>query len=234
MKSGNRHDVLECPRVDIRPTEGYDDLQAEPAEVGRDEEETMKRYGGTIAALGLLAVILTSVPPVSGAVVTFRARFYSNIVGAAPYNVKIEVSEFSPAEESLKLIEYMTKGDDTGFYTFLRSLNKGNMQFTGSNNMQFTGGLGLNIKFNIAQEYETEKGIRIVLVTESRSVEPGIIKQFNVPWRFLIIFLDLDKNYNGTGKIYEDAAISATPSGSITMASSFSTSRELMSVRLVK
>ncbi len=194
----------------------------------------MKRSAVPLAAFGLLAVILLSAAPASGAVMTFRARFYSSIAGAAPYNVRIELNEFSPVEESLKLIEYMTKSDEAGFYTMLRSLNRGNMQFTGSTNMQFTGGLGLNIKFSIAQEYETEKGYRIVLVTESRSVEPGVIKQFNVPWRFLIIFLDLDKNYNGTGKIYEDAAIGATPSGNITLASSFSISRELMSVRLVK
>jgi hypothetical protein len=194
----------------------------------------MKRYAVPVAAAVLLAVVLMSAPPASGAIVTFRARFFSSIIGAAPYNVKIELNEFSPAEESLKLIEFMTKADDAGFYAMLRGLNKGNMQFTGSNNMQYTGGLGLNIKFNVAQEYETEKGIRIVLLTESRSIEPGVIKQFNVPWRFLVIYLDLDKNYNGSGKIYEDAAIGATASGNLFMASSFSNSRELMSVRLVK
>jgi len=71
-------------------------------------------------------------------------------------------------------------------------------------------------------------------MTEGRSAEPGTNKMFNVPWRFLLVFLDLDKNYNGTGRIYEDAAIGATPSGNITLASSYSISKELMNVRLVK
>jgi hypothetical protein len=186
----------------------------------------MKRSGAYIAAFGLLAVILTSAHPAFGAVVSFRARLYSSVAGAPPYNVKIDLLEFSSAEESLKLAEYMAKGDQPGFYAMLRGLNKGNMQFI--------GGLGLNIKFNIAQEYETEKGIRIVLVTEGRSVEPGTYKYTNVPWRFLMIFLDLDKNYNGSGKVYEDAAIGVTPSGNITLASSYTISKELVNVRLVK
>lgn len=186
----------------------------------------MKRYAVLIAVFGLLAVILTSAQPAFGAVVSFRARLYSSIVGAPPYNVKIDLLEFSPAEESLKLVSFMAKGDEPGFYAMLRGLNKGNMQFI--------GGLGLNIKFNVAQEYETEKGIRIVLVTEGRGVEPGTYKMLNIPWRFLVVFLDLDKNYNGTGKIYEDAAIGATPSGNITLASSYSISKELVNVRLVK
>jgi len=186
----------------------------------------MKRSGAYIAAFGLLAVILTSSHPAFGAVVSFRARLYSSVAGAPPYNVKIDVLEFSAAEESLRLVSFMAQGDQPGFYAMLRSLNKGNMQFI--------GGLGLNIKFNVAQEYETEKGVRIVLMTEGRSAEPGTNKMFNVPWRFLLVFLDLDKNYNGTGRIYEDAAIGATPSGNITLASSYSISKELMNVRLVK
>jgi hypothetical protein len=186
----------------------------------------MKRFAVRIVAVGLLAAVLLSTHPAYGAVVSFRARLYSSIAGAPPYNVKIDITEFSPAEESLKLVEYMAKGDDTGFYAMLRGLNKGSLQFIGS--------LGLNIKFNVAQEYETEKGIRIVLMTEGRSVEPGMSKFLNVPWRFLLVFLDLDKNYNGTGRIYEDAAIGATPAGSITLASSYTISKELVNVRLVK
>jgi hypothetical protein len=186
----------------------------------------MKRFAVRSAAVGLLAVILVSAHPAYGAVVSFRARLYSSVAGATPFNVKIDLTEFTAAEESLKLVGYMAKGDEPGFYTMLRGLNKGSLQFI--------GGLGLNIKFNVAQEYETEKGIRIVLMTEGRSVEPGTTKLLNVPWRFLLIFLDLDKNYNGSGRIYEDAAIGATPNGNITLASSYSISKELVNVRLVK
>ena len=197
-----------------------------PATVGCREEETMKRNAILLGAFGLLAAILMSALPAFGAVVSFRARLYSSIAGAPTYNVKIDLLEFSSAEESLKLVGFMAAGDQPGFYAMLRGLNKGSLQFI--------GGLGLNIKFNVAQEYETEKGLRIVLVTEGRSVEPGTSKMLNIPWRFLLVILDLDKNYSGTGRIYEDAAIGATAAGSITLASSYSISKELVAVRLVK
>jgi hypothetical protein len=186
----------------------------------------MKRNIIITGAVALLAVMLLGSSPAFGAVVSFRARLYSSIAGAPPYNVKIDLTEFTPAEESLKLVQYMAKGDEDGFYKMLRGLKKGSLQFI--------GGLGLNIGFNVAQEYETEKGIRIVLMTEGRAVEPGMSKFLNVPWRFLLVFLDLDKNYNGSGKVYEDAAIGATPAGNITLASSYTISKDLVNVRLVK
>jgi hypothetical protein len=178
---------------------------------------------GTVA---LLAALFLGISPAFGAVVTFRGRMYSSVAGAPPYNVKIEIIEFTPPEEALKLVGFMARGDDSGFYSMLRGLNRGNIQFIGSQ--------GLNIKFNVVQEYQTEKGIRIVLMTEGRGVEPGTSKFLNIPWRFLIVFLDLDKNYNGSGKIYEDAAIGATQDGNITMSSSYTISKELVSIRLVK
>jgi hypothetical protein len=212
--------------IDLPPAGDYDESQTGPAEAGRDEEEPMKRVSVTIAAFGLLAVLLVSAHPAFGAVMSLRGRMFSSVAGETPYNVKFDILEFSSAEESLNLIQFMAKGDESGFYARLRSLDKGNMQFI--------GGRGLNIKFNVAQVYETEKGYRIVLMTEGKSVEPGTTKLLNIPWRFLLVILDLDKNYNGSGRIYEDAAIGATPGGNITLASSFSISKELANVRLVK
>jgi hypothetical protein len=206
----------------------------EPDPIREERGGIMKRITIRAGAVALLAVILLGSSPAFGAVITLRAMFFSNVAGSAPYNVRIELNEFTPPEEALKLVGLMSKGDQDGFYAMLRGLNKGRMLFTGSNNMQFQGGLGTNVKFNIAQEYETEKGIQIVLVTEGRAIEPGTTKLLNVPWRFLLVILDLDKNYKGSGKIYEDAAIGATPMGNITLASSFSISRELMNVRIQK
>jgi len=186
----------------------------------------MKRHCVMAGAVGLLAAILLSAYPAFGATVTFRGRLFSNLAGELPYNVKFEIKEFTPPEEALRLVEFMAKGDAGGFYKLLRSLDKGNLQFI--------GGVGLNIKFNIAQEFETEKGYKIVLVTEGRSVEPGTFKYLNVPWRFLVIVLDLDKNYSGAGRVYEDAEIGASASGNFNMSSSFSLSKELVNIRLVK
>jgi len=186
----------------------------------------MKRHIIIMGAVGLLAAILVGTHPAFGAVVSFRGRLFSSVAGELPYNVKIDIKEFTLLEEAQRIVQLMAKGDEDGFYKLIRSLDKGNMQFI--------GGLGLNIKFNIAQEYETEKGYRIILVTEGRSVEPGASKYQNVPWRFLIVILDLDKNYSGAGRVYEDAAIGATPAGNITLASSYSLSKELVNIRLVK
>jgi len=186
----------------------------------------MRRHIALSGAAALLAAMLLSTPQAYGAVLTFRGRLFSNVAGELPYNIRIEIKDFSPAEEAQALIQFMVKGDGDGFYKLLRSLDKGSLQFIGS--------LGLNIKFNIVQEYETEKGYRIIMVTEGRSVEPGTTKLLNVPWRFLVIILELDKNYNGAGRLYEDAEIGATGAGVFTMASSFSLSKELVNLRLAK
>jgi hypothetical protein len=186
----------------------------------------MKRRLAIMGAAGLLAVILLGTPPAFGEGVSFRGRLFSSVAGETPYNVKIDIKEFTLLEEAQRIVQLMATGDEDGFYKLIRSLDKGNMQFI--------GGPGLNIKFNIAQEYETEKGYRIVLVTEGRSVEPGTSKFLNIPWRFLLVILDLDKKYTGAGRVYEDAAIGATPTGNITLASSYTLSKELVNIRLVK
>lgn len=158
--------------------------------------------------------------------VSFRARMYSSIAGAPAVNIKIDIEEYSPADEIQKLSDTLDKGDESGFYRVLRGMNKGSIQFI--------GGLGINIKLNIAQEQSTDKGIKIILLTESRSVEPGSTRMKNIPWRFLVVILDLDKNFNGEGLIYEDAAVDFLPQGIIDMGSSFSAPKTLVNVRLVK
>jgi hypothetical protein len=158
--------------------------------------------------------------------VSFRARMYSSIAGAPPVNIKIDIDEYSPSDEIQKLSEALNKGDENGFYRLLRGMNKGSIQFI--------GGLGMNIKLNTAQEHSTDKGIKIVLLTESRSVEPGSTRMKNIPWRFLVVILDLDKNFNGEGLIYEDAMADFMPQGIIDLGSSFSAPKTLVNVRLVK
>jgi len=92
----------------------------------------------------------------------------------------------------------------------------------------------MNIKLNVVQEQSTEKGIKIILLTESRSIEPGSTRMKNLPWRFLVVILTLDKDFNGEGLIYEDAAVDFLPQGIMNLESSFSAPRSLVNVRLVK
>ena len=56
----------------------------------------------------------------------------------------------------------------------------------------------------------------------------------NLPWRFLVAVLELDKDFNGEGLIYEDAIVDFLPQGLIEMKSSFSTPKSLVNVKLVK
>ncbi len=124
----------------------------------------------SVVGVGLAAGILTGLS--LWGKVSFRARMYSSLAGEAPYNVKIEIGEYSPSDDIRKLSESLSQGDDSGFYRALRGMNKGSLQFIGGST-QNVKGLGLNIAFNVAQEQSTDKGIKIMLLTESRSVEPG-------------------------------------------------------------
>lgn len=178
----------------------------------------------SIVAIGLAAGVLLGLS--LWAKVSFRARMYSSIAGAPPVNIKIDIEEYSPSDEVQKLSDALNKGDESGFYRILRGLNKGSIQFI--------GGLGMNIKLNVVQEQSTDKGIKIMLLTESRSVEPGSTRMKNIPWRFLVVILDLDKNFNGEGLIYEDAAVDFLQQGIINLESSFSAPKSLVNVRLVK
>jgi hypothetical protein len=178
----------------------------------------------SVIVIGLAAGILTGVSLWSK--VSFRARLYSTTAGAPPINVKIDIEEYSPAEDIQKLSDTSNKGDEDGFYRALRAMSKGSLQFI--------GGLGLNIKLNVIQEQSTEKGLKIFLLTESRSVEPGAMRMKNLPWRFLVAVLELDKDFNGEGLIYEDAVVNFLPQGIIEMKSSYSAPKSLVNIKLVK
>jgi len=190
------------------------------------EKGNMKRHNiqRSIVIFGLTAGILLGLT--LWGKVSFRARMYSTIAGSPPINVKIDIDEYSPAEDIQKLSEALSKNDEDGFYKHLRSLSKGSIQFIGT--------LGLNIKLNVVQEQSTEKGIKIFGLTESRSVEPGSTRLKNIPWRFLVVVLTLDKNFNGEGFIYEDAVVDFLPQGLLELGSSFSAPKSLVSVRLIK
>lgn len=186
----------------------------------------MKKRAFEICVIVSLATVFLVLSPGLWAKVSFRCRMYSTVAGAPPINVKIDINEYSSPEETQRLSQAFITNDENGFYAALRSLNKGSIQFV--------GGLGLNIKLNAAWEQKTENGLKVFLMTESRSVEPGATRMKNLTWRFLVIVLDLDKNYEGEGKIYEDASISVSQEGNFAVDSSFSVPKTVVSVRLVK
>ena len=157
---------------------------------------------------------------------TFRARllFTGGAIGGA-VNVGIDIESYSTEDELLQLYQHFILSDLNGFYGAFRSMKKGVLRFIGST--------GLNIKFNAALKRPTEKGSQIMLVTESQGVVPGAKKTRIRRSRFLVVILDLDKDFKGEGNIYEDAKVKFTRQD-IEMESSYSTPKKLVNVQLMK
>jgi tetratricopeptide (TPR) repeat protein len=156
---------------------------------------------------------------------TFRARLFRGGAIGGAVNVGIDIESYSSEDELLQLYQHFVLSDLKGFYGAFRSMKKGALRFIGST--------GLNIQFNAALKRPTEKGSQIMLVTESQGAMPDAKKTKIRGSRFLVVILDLDKDFKGEGNIYEDARIIFTRQD-IEMESSYSTPKKLVNVQLMK
>jgi len=161
----------------------------------------------------------------AGAQAAFRGRLFTGGAVGAVVNVAIDIESYSTEEELLQLQRHLSLNDLEGFYGAFRSMKKGALRFIGST--------GLNISFNAAQEKPTDQGVQIFLVTETRSVEPGARKTRVRRSRFLVVVLDLDKDFKGEGIVYEDAQVKFSRQG-IEMESSYSTPKKIVNLQLVR
>jgi hypothetical protein len=155
----------------------------------------------------------------------FRGRLFTGGASGGAVNVGIDIESYSTEDEMLQLYQHFSLNDLDGFYGAFRSMKKGALRFIGST--------GLNISFNAAQEKPTDRGVQIFLVTETRSVEPGARKTRVRSFRFLVVVLDLDKDFKGEGTVYEDAQVKFTRQG-IEMESSYSMPKKIVNLQLVK
>lgn len=176
-------------------------------------------------ALGALLVGLTS--PL-WAQVEFKARL---MTGGGPnvqsaINLRIRIESFTTTDEVRDLVKAYNSGGEDGFFAAFNKLKKGALRFL--------GGPGLNIAFHAAYEKPTDKGFKIFLYSKSRSVEPGASKLVYGGFLFLVVELDLDKNYEGEGRIYEDARIRFTEQGTIEMESYTRAPKDVVGVSQVK
>jgi len=185
----------------------------------------MKEKPFWIFGVVLLIAFLSHSPATAGAQAAFRGRLFTSGAVAAVVNVAIDIKSYSTEEEFLLLQRHYSSNDFDGFYGAFRRMKKGALRFIGS--------MGLNISFNAAQEKLTDRGVQIFLVTESRSAEPGVKRMRVVRFRFLVVILDLDKDFKGEGTIYEDAQVEFTRQG-IEMGTSYSMPKKIVNLQIVK
>ena len=157
--------------------------------------------------------------------VSFRGRLFVGGARGGAVNIRIDIESYSSPEELQLLKQHLGPSDIDGFFGAFRAMKKGAIRYL--------GGEGLNIGLNAALERPTEKGIQVLLMTETRSAVPGVRKPNFRGFRFLVIVLDLDEKNKGDGTIYEDAKIRFTSEG-FEIESSYSTPLKIGDVRLAK
>ena len=160
--------------------------------------------------------------------VEFKARL---MTGGGPnvqsaINVRIRIEGYTNADEVRQLLEVYNSGGEDAFWKAFNNINKGSVIFL--------GGLGLNIGLHAAYDTLTDKGFKITLFSKNRSIEPGSSRLVYGGFLFLVIQLDLDKNYRGDGTVYEDARIRFTPQGAIEMESYTRAPKTLVGVSISK
>jgi hypothetical protein len=161
--------------------------------------------------------------------VEFRGRLLTGSGGVntpQAVNVRIIIENYTTEDEVRTLQQFLVDGNQGGFLTAFRSMKKGEIRFF--------GGMGLNIPLHGAMEIPNEKGLKIQLLAESQTVEPGANQRRFGPDRFLVVELFLDKEFNGNGKIYQDAVIQFTPKSEIKLDSFIITPKELIAISLVR
>ncbi|MBM3295874.1 MAG: hypothetical protein FJY82_15370 [Candidatus Aminicenantes bacterium] len=189
---------------------------------------TVHRSAKVIVLLGLAAAAWGGFCLGQEATAEFRGRIF---MGGGPnrpgaLTTRIIVSGYTDLNDIQKLAVPLNAGDVEGFFSVFRQMKKGEMRFV--------GGAGLQINFNAAQERQTDKGIKIFLVGDSRSIESGVAKRVAGSALFLVVELDLNAKYEGEGKIYEDARISFTADGMIKLDSYLTTPKLIVNVRKSK
>jgi hypothetical protein len=145
---------------------------------------------------------------------------------ASPVNIRVKIDSYTTVDEVLQLAQALKSGGDNGLFTAFRKMKKGSLRFI--------GGAGLNIGLNAAYEKPTDNGFKYVLFGKSQSVEPGSTLQVYSENLFLVIELEVDKNYKGEGKVYEAASIRFTEQGTIEMQASTTPSKDIVDVKPVK
>jgi hypothetical protein len=181
----------------------------------------MKKSSKRIHVITAFAVMVFATTALLEARVVLNGKIYRSEGGTGSENIRFVIDSYSTPDEILALKRFMTSGDVEGFYKALRAMDKGQMQPPGT--------AGLNVHFNVAIEQPTEKGIRILLITDSRNVKPG-----QNSFLFLVAELNLDKNFNGDGRVHYVAGIKFPPEGGIDLDSYVTVPNQITNLHRVK
>ena len=184
----------------------------------------MKKYNRHKNFVCVLLILFIGCAVSLRAQTEFKGRLITGI--GPPSNVRIKIESFSTPDEIRQLRQAFAVGADDGFFAAFRQLNKASLRFF--------GGPGLNIGLHAAYEIPTDNGYKIFLYGKSQRVEPGSSQMGGQGFFFLVVVLELDKNYKGEGKIYETARIRFTDFGTIEMESSVTAPKMLVSISPVK
>ena len=179
----------------------------------------MRRRPGIHHRVLISAALLFLTALSARAQISFRGRLLGT-----PANLRIEIARYTSGEELRTLVEHLSLNDLDGFFRAFRSVKVASIRFT--------GGEGLNIAFHAAWEKPTEKGVRIILLTDTRSIVPGSRRRPMGGLVFLAVVLDLDENLNGEGFAYEDADVRFSTQD-IQVVSSFSVPKKIVPVQIM-
>lgn len=181
----------------------------------------MKMLSKRVRVVMAFAVIVLATIPLLEAKLVLAGRIYRSEGGSGLENIRIVIDNYSTPDEIRALARLMISGDVEGFYKALRAMDKGQLQMPGT--------AALNVHFNVAIEQPGEKGSRILLITESRNVQPGQ----NV-FLFLVAELNLDKNLKGDGRIHYVARIKFPSEGDVDLDSYVTVPNEITNLHPVK
>ncbi len=178
--------------------------------------------------IGFLVAAYVVLSPGLWAKTEFKGRLF---MGGGPnresvVSVRILINEYTTEDEVLRLQQFLNTGNIEGFYGAFREMKKGELRFI--------GGKGMKVVFNAITEQKTENGFKILLATEGRSLEMGTAKRVTGGYLFLVVELDLNNKYEGDGKVYEDAVIQFTPTGSFVVESYVTPPKMLAAVQPMK
>jgi hypothetical protein len=140
--------------------------------------------------------------------------------------IKITIDGYSTEEEVQNLIQVMNEKGYEPFMDAFRALNKG-IFFP-------IGGRGIKIIIHGASSIPTEKGRKITLFATRQPWDADSNQRIDSRFTFMVIELDLDSKGNGTGRIYDQAAIKLTPQKTIEMDGYNAPPKQLWDVRLQK
>lgn len=129
------------------------------------------------------------------------------LTGKAPVEpatiaIRVEIQEYTTAEEVARLQEALNKPGMDAFLTAFKSMKKGVVRILDTR--------GWNLPIHAAQIIPTDKGTKLqcFLVREAWNQETQMIRSKDY---FMVLELNLDEKGRGDGRLYQDAGIGLRP-----------------------